>query len=40
MTKCSTDFIVLDTEGKSILSEIAIIDHQGKLIYEAYYAIA
>ncbi|MEI6330540.1 MAG: hypothetical protein WCP16_14980 [Pseudanabaena sp. ELA645] len=31
-----TDFIVLDTEGKNILSEIAIIDRQGKLIYEAY----
>jgi hypothetical protein len=30
------DFIVIDTEGKSSLSEIAIIDSQGKLIYEAF----
>jgi DNA polymerase III epsilon subunit-like protein len=30
------DFIVIDTEGKSSLSEIAIIDTQGKLIYEAF----
>jgi DNA polymerase III epsilon subunit-like protein len=32
----SPNFIVLDTEGKNILSEIAIINHQGQLIYEAY----
>jgi DNA polymerase III epsilon subunit-like protein len=30
------DFIVIDTEGKSELSEIAIIDSQGKLVYEAF----
>jgi DNA polymerase III epsilon subunit-like protein len=30
------DFVVIDTEGKSSLSEIAIIDSQGKLIYEAF----
>lgn len=30
------DFIVIDTEGKDELSEIAIIDNQGKLIYEAF----
>jgi len=35
-SKDFTDFIVFDTEGKNILSEIAIIDRQGKLIYEAY----
>ena len=32
----SPNFIVLDTEGKNTLSEIAIINHQGQLIYEAY----
>lgn len=30
------DFVVLDTEGKELLSEIAVIDSQGKLIYEAF----
>jgi DNA polymerase III epsilon subunit-like protein len=30
------DFIVIDTEGKKELREIAIIDSQGKLIYEAF----
>src|SRR5919199_592060 len=30
------DFIVIDTEGKNELREIAIIDSQGKLIYEAF----
>jgi DNA replication protein DnaC len=30
------DFLVIDTEGKEILKEIAIIDSQGKLIYEAF----
>jgi DNA polymerase III epsilon subunit-like protein len=30
------EFIVIDTEGKSALSEIAVIDSQGKLIYEAF----
>ncbi len=29
-------FLVIDTEGKDILSEIAIIDPQGAVIYEAY----
>jgi Cdc6-like AAA superfamily ATPase len=30
------DFVVIDTEGKDELSEIAILDSQGKLIYEAF----
>ncbi|MEN9517800.1 MAG: hypothetical protein RLZZ381_388 [Cyanobacteriota bacterium] len=30
------DFIVIDTEGRRELTEIAIIDSQGKLIYEAF----
>jgi DNA polymerase III epsilon subunit-like protein len=30
------DFIVIDTEGRKELTEIAIIDSQGKLIYEAF----
>lgn len=31
-----TDFIVVDTEGKDGLNEIAIINSQGQLIYEAF----
>jgi DNA polymerase III epsilon subunit-like protein len=30
------DFIVIDTEGKDYIREIAVIDHQGELIYEAF----
>lgn len=30
------NFIVLDTEGRNVINEIAIIDHQGELIYEAF----
>jgi DNA polymerase III epsilon subunit-like protein len=30
------DFIVIDTEGKGELREIAVIDSQGKLVYEAF----
>ena len=30
------DFLVVDTEGSKELSEIAIFDHGGKLIYEAF----
>jgi DNA polymerase III epsilon subunit-like protein len=30
------DFIVVDTEGKDELNEIAIIDCRGKIIYEAF----
>ena len=30
------DFLVIDTEGNKELSEIAIFDHRGKLIYEAF----
>ena len=30
------DFVVIDTEGKDELSEIAVIDSQGELIYEAF----
>lgn len=30
------DFVVIDTEGKDELSEIAILDSQGRLIYEAF----
>lgn len=32
------DFLVIDTEGKNEITEIAILDSQGKLIYEAYNA--
>lgn len=31
-----TNFIVLDTEGVPSLSEIALYDHQGQLLYEAF----
>ncbi|OQW93084.1 MAG: exonuclease [Beggiatoa sp. IS2] len=31
-----TNFIVIDTEGKEELTEIAIISHDGQLIYEAF----
>ncbi len=31
-----TDFIIVDTEGKKLLREIAVINNQGKLIYEAF----
>lgn len=31
-----TNFIVIDTEGHPILREIAIVDNQGNLIYEAF----
>lgn len=30
------DFVVVDTEGKDTLSEIAIVDSQGRLIYQAF----
>lgn len=30
------DFVVLDTEGKPELSELAIVDSQGRLIYEGF----
>jgi hypothetical protein len=30
------DFIIVDTEGKDELNEIAIIDRRGKIIYEAF----
>ncbi len=30
------DFVVLDTEGNSELSELAIVDSQGRVIYEAF----
>jgi DNA polymerase III epsilon subunit-like protein len=30
------NFIVVDTEGKESLREIAVIDAQGQLIYEAF----
>lgn len=30
------DFIIIDTEGKDELTEIAIVDSQGNLIYEAF----
>lgn len=30
------DFIVIDTEGKDFVREIAVINSQGKLIYEAF----
>ena len=31
-----SNFIVIDTEGRNELNEIAIIDSRGKLIYEAF----
>jgi len=31
-----TNFIIIDTEGKDELTEIALIDSQGNLIYEAF----
>ncbi len=31
-----TSFIVVDTEGRDLLKEIAILDHQGKLLYQAW----
>jgi len=31
-----SDFLVIDTEGKDEITEIAIVDSQGELIYEAY----
>lgn len=30
------NFLILDTEGKDILSELALIDAQGKLLYEGF----
>lgn len=29
-------FIVVDTEGQETLTEIAVLDHQGQLLYEAW----
>ncbi|XDE61287.1 exonuclease domain-containing protein [Arthrospira platensis BEA 1257B] len=34
--KPQTNFIVIDTEGQPILKAMAIVDHQGNLIYEAF----
>ncbi len=34
--KFNSNFIVIDTEGQPTLKELAIVDHQGNLIYEAY----
>ena len=31
-----TPFIVMDTEGRDLLREIAVLDSQGKLIYQAW----
>lgn len=31
----SGSFLVIDTEGKPLLQEIAVFDHSGKLVYEA-----
>ncbi len=33
--KFNSNFIVIDTEGQPVLRELAIVDHQGNLIYEA-----
>jgi len=30
------EFIIVDTEGKEYIREIAVINPQGKLIYEAF----
>jgi len=35
-TTTPTDFLVIDTEGKNQLSEIAMLDAQGHLLYEAF----
>ncbi|WP_068819851.1 hypothetical protein [Phormidesmis priestleyi] len=32
------DFVVVDTEGNPELSEIAVLDRQGHLVYEAFAA--
>jgi DNA polymerase III epsilon subunit-like protein len=32
----SDNFLILDTEGKDILSELVLIDHHGELIYEGF----
>lgn len=32
----SNNFLVLDTEGKDILSELVLIDHRGELVYEGF----
>jgi hypothetical protein len=34
--KFNSNFIVIDTIGQPVLKELAIVDHQGQLIYEAY----
>ena len=31
-----TDFLIIDTEGSGILREIAVLDHQSNLVYEAF----
>lgn len=36
MMQIMDDFVVLDTEGKETLTEIAIRDKQGQLVYEAF----
>jgi|GEM_PF-6283115 hypothetical protein len=35
--KNTKNFIVIDTEGQPILRELAIVNYQGELIYEAFY---
>ena len=35
-SSAAADFLVIDTEGKNQLSEIAILDAQGRLLYEAF----
>ena len=32
------DFIVMDTEGSPALRELAVLDSQGQLLYEAFVA--
>ncbi len=34
--KFNPDFIIIDTEGQPTLREIAVVNHQGELIYEAW----
>lgn len=36
LTPMKADFVIIDTEGNPELREIAIVDSQGKLIYEAF----
>ena len=34
----NSKFLIIDTEGSGVLREIAVLDHQGSLVYEAFVA--